>query len=116
MVLFFTQYTTIVRKYGLRNIVRKIWKGGIFLSLIHAAAFWYATYQIGEWGDRMAALSRAFENRGSLWNGVSMVLGFPLHLIETSGYAYLGLMILNSIIWGVVLSFLIVPAFVKRGD
>lgn len=116
MILFLNQYTTIVRKYGLRNIVRKIWRGGIVFALLHAAAFWYATYQIGGWGDRMAAVSRAFENRGALWNGVSVVLGFPLGLIEMSGYAYFGLMVLNSMLWGLFLSFLIVPAFVKRGD
>lgn len=116
MVVFFTQYTTIVRKYGLRNIARKIWKGSIFFALIHAAAFWYATYQIGAWGDRMAAVSRAFDNRDSLWNGVSVVLGFPLGLIEMSGFAYFALMVLNSVLWGVVLSFLIVPAFVKKSD
>lgn len=116
MVLFLTQYTTIVREYGLRNIVRKLLKGSIIFALLHAAVFWYATYQIGAWGDKMAAVSRAFENRDSLWNGMSAVLGFPLRFIETSGCAYFGLMVLNSIIWGVVLSFLIVPAFVKRGD
>ena len=116
MILFFTQYTTIVKKYGLRNIVRKIWQGGIFFSLIHSALFWYATYQIGEWGDRMSAVLRMYENRSSLWKAVSVVLGSPLGFFETSGYAYFGLMVVNSILWGIVLSFLIVPAFAKRGD
>jgi hypothetical protein len=116
MIVFFTQYTTIVRKYGLRNIVRKIWRGGIFFSLIHSAVFWYGKYQIGDWGDRMSAVIRTYESRNSLWKAVSAVLEAPFGFIETSGYAYFGLMVLNSILWGVILSFLIVPAFVKRGD
>ena len=114
MTLFITNYTTIVRKYGLRNIVRKIWKGSIFLSLIHAAIFWYASYQTGAWGERMGALERAFANRDSLWKGVSVVLGFPLGLIGVEGWIHFVLMVLNSIVWGVVLAFIIVPAFVKK--
>jgi len=116
MSLYITNYVTIVRKYGLRNIVRKIWMGGVFFSLIHAAFYWYATYKIGAWGEKMAALERAFANRDSIWKGVSAVLGFPLGVIESEGWGGFGFLVLNSILWGLVLSLLVVPAFVKRVD
>ena len=83
-------------------------------TAVHAAAFWYAQYQIGRWGERMAAVSRAFGNRETLWNGVAAVLQFPLGLIVANDIAYFGLMVINSILWGVVASFLVVPAFVRK--
>ena len=116
MSLVIAKYTFIVRKYGLRNTVRKIWKGSIFFSLIHAMAFWYASFQMGMWGERMAALERAFANRDSYWHGVTAVLGFPLGMIEAEGWANFALLILNSVVWGGVLAFILVPAFVKKTD
>ena len=116
MALFVTNYIVVVKKYGLRNIVRKIWLGGIFFSVLHATAYWYAAYKIGAWGDKMVALERAFENRDSIWKGVSAVLGFPLGLIEADGWSSFAIMVLNSILWGLLLSLAVVPAFVKRTD
>ena len=114
-MLIINNYLICVRKYGLRNLTRKIWQGGLFFCAIHAFVLWYAKYQIGEWGERMEAVSRAFDNHNSLWHGVSTVLGFPFALFDVSGMAYFALMVLNSVLWGVVISFIIVPAFVKRG-
>lgn len=116
MSLVISKYTFIVRKYGLRNTVRKIWKGSIFFSLIHAMAFWYASFQMGMWGERMAALERAFANHDSIWKGVAVALGFPVGMIETEGWTKFVLLILNSAVWGLVLAFLTIPAFVKRTD
>lgn len=103
----------LVEKYGLRNIARKILGGALFFSVLHAAAFWYVRYQIGGAGD-FAAMERKFANYSSIWNTAVTVLGFPLGFFEADGAAYIGLMILNSLIWGVILSFVIVPAVVKK--
>lgn len=105
---------TVVRQYGLQNIARKIWLGSLIFGLIHAAFYWYARYQTGSWGERMSAISRAFENRETLWNTVATVLGFPLELFEANGFAYFAMMVGNSILWGLVLSFIIVPPIVKK--
>jgi len=114
MFLIVNQYTTIIQRYGLRNIVRKIWLGGIAFALIHAAVFWHVQWKIGAWGDKIEAANRAFATHGMLWKPAAAVLGFPLSFVDTSGFAYFGLMVLNSILWGVAISFLTVPAFVKK--
>ena len=87
--------------------------GALFFSIIHAMFFWYAKYQIGG-HESFAALERKFLNFNSSWDVVVTVLGFPLGLIEASGAGYYGLMIVNSLLWGVVLGVLIVPIFVKK--
>lgn len=103
----------VVRKYGLKNIARKIMGGVLFFSVLHAIAFWYAKYQTGGI-ESFAALERKFINFNSSWDVVVSVLGFPLGLIEVSGSGYYGLMIVNSLIWGFLLSLFIVPIFIKK--
>lgn len=103
----------VVRKYGLKNIARKIMGGALFFSVLHAIAFWYAKYQTGGI-ESFAALVRKFINFNSSWDVVVSVLGFPLGLIEVSGSGYYGLMIINSLIWGVLLSLFITPIFIKK--
>ena len=103
----------VVRKYGLKNIARKIMGGAWFFSVLHAIAFWYAKYQTGGI-ESFAALERKFMNFNSSWDVVVSVLGFPLGLIEVSGSGYYGLMIVNSLIWGFLLSLFIVPIFIKK--
>ena len=103
----------VVRKYGLKNIARKIMGGALFFSVLHAIAFWYAKYQTGGI-ESFAALERKFINFNSSWDVVVSVLGFPLGLIEVSGSGYCGLMIINSLIWGVLLSLFITPIFIKK--
>lgn len=103
----------VVRKYGLKNIARKIMGGALFFSVLHAIAFWYAKYQTGGI-ESFAALERKFINLNFSWDVVVSVLGFPLGLIEVSGSGYYGLMIINSLIWGVLLSLFITPIFIKK--
>lgn len=103
----------VVRKYGLKNITRKIMGGALFFSVLHAIAFWYAKYQTGGI-ESFSALERKFINFNSSWDVVVSVLGFPLGLIEVSGSGYYGLMIVNSLIWGLLLSLFIVPIFIKK--
>ena len=106
-------FITVVRKYGLRNIVQKIWRGTIIFAVLHAVAFWYLHNKCGVAGG-VAGLSRQFEVRGTIWPILHNILGFPLGLISSDGAIYIVQMVLNSILWGLVLSFLIVPAFVNR--
>lgn len=103
----------VVKKYGLRNIARKIMGGALLFSVLHAVAFWYAKYQTGGI-ESFAALERKFINFNSSWDIVVSVLGFPLGLIELSGAGYYGLMIINSLTWGILLSLFITPIFIKK--
>lgn len=103
----------VVEKYGLKNIARKIMGGALLFSALHAIAFWYAKYQTGG-VQSFAALERKFINFNSSWDVVVSLLGFPLCLIEMSGAGYYGLMIINSLIWGILLSLFITPIFIKK--
>lgn len=103
----------VVKKYGLRNITRKILGGALLFMILHSILFWYSKYQIGGSGS-FAALERKFINFNSSWDIVVSVLSFPLGFVELSGAGYYGLMIINSLIWGVLLSLFITPIFIKR--
>ena len=103
----------VVKKYGLKNIVRKIMGGALLFSVLHGIAFWYAKYQTGG-VQSFAALERKFLNFNSSWDVVVSVLSFPIGLIEASETGYYGLMIVNSLIWGLLLSLFIVPIFIKK--
>ena len=105
----------VVRKYGLRNIARKILAGSLVLAAIHAAFYWYAKYQCGGWGgDVLSLTARKFASFDSAWTTAATILGFPLGLLNVSGAAGIGVMMLNSLLWGVLLSLVVVPAFVKK--
>ncbi len=87
--------------------------GGIVFWVLHAVLFWYAKYQCGGNGS-IEAISRKFANFQSCWHTVVAILGFPLGQIHLERVAYIGMMILNSVLWGALLSMIVVPAFVKK--
>ncbi len=90
-----------------KNALGKMLGGGIGFAVIHAIVFWVAFIQCGGFHDSAKGIWQGITSSGSSWASILKWAGFPLSSISASGAAFVCVMILNSLLWGVVIGFVI---------
>ena len=97
-----------------KNALGKILGGSVGFAVIHAIVFWIAFFQCGGFHDSVKGIWQGVTSSGSAWASVLKWTGFPLSCIDASGAAFVCVMILNSLIWGAVLGFVLGIIFGRK--
>ena len=92
-----------LKGFFVKKVLMKIIGGGIGFAIIHAIIFWIAFFQCGGFHDSAKGIWQGITSSGGAWATILKITGFPLSCISASGAAFVCVMILNSLLWGVVL-------------
>ena len=98
----------------LRNALMKMIGGGFGFAVVHALFFWVSFFQCGGFHDSVKGLWRGVSKSGSAWATILKVTGFPLSGVSASGAAFVCVMILNSLLWGVVIGIVLGLVFGRK--
>ena len=95
-------------------LLAKIFGGGLGFAVIHAIFFWIAYFQCGGARNSAKGIWQGLKTAGSGWVDVLKWLGFPLSGISASGAAFVLLMLINSLLWGCVVSIIVGLIFGRK--
>ena len=94
---------TSAKEKKMKNALTKVIAGGLGFAVVHAAIFWLAYFQCGGSHNSAKSFWQGMKSVNSAWADILKWLGFPLNGIDASGFAFVLLMIINSILWGAVI-------------
>ena len=98
----------------IKGMLVKVIGGGLGFAVLHAILFWVSYFQCGGSHNSLKGIWQGISKSGSVWASLVKWLGFPLATLDASGAAFVIVMVVNSLLWGVVLGIVFGLVFRKK--